>query len=122
MIMHMAYELGTYRKPGKPDRIARTPSQAVQLHWDGYKHVKTENPSEQSDVEIVDLAAKLKAEAEAAKARRQDEVKAPPELTEAEMAKIPGVENAEVVDKTDEGTKSPTPSEDPKPQRPPRRP
>jgi hypothetical protein len=39
----MAYELGTYRKPGKPDRNARTPSEAVSAVWDGFTHVKSED-------------------------------------------------------------------------------
>jgi hypothetical protein len=39
----MAHELGTYRKPGKPDRTARTRAQAVEYIWDGFKHVKTED-------------------------------------------------------------------------------
>lgn len=76
----MAYELGTYRKPGKPDRIARTPSEAVQLHWDGYKHVKPEPAADET-------------------------VAAPPELTEAEMAKRPEAKDAEVVDLTNEQPK-----------------
>ena len=73
----MAYELGTYRKPGKPDRTARTPSEAVQFTWDGFKHVTPEQPADET-------------------------VAAPPELTEAEMAKQPEAKDAEVVDLTEQ--------------------
>lgn len=75
----MAYEPKLYRKPGKPDRIARTASDAVQLVWDGYKHVKTEEPASVSEVVV-------------------------PQLTEEEMAKLPDAKDAEVVDLTDDGT------------------
>jgi hypothetical protein len=89
----MAYELGTYRKPGKPDRTARTPSEAVQLTWDGYQHVKAEDAP----------APKVKERSADAKNA------APPELTEAEMAKLPEAKDAEVVDLTNEQPKPRSP-------------
>lgn len=61
----MAYELGIYRKPGKPDRTARTPSEAVQLTWDGYKHVKSEDaPAPEVESEQVEADAPPATDAE----------------------------------------------------------
>lgn len=61
----MAHELGLYRKPGKPDRTARTPSEAVQYTWDGYKHVKAEDaPSSEVQSEQVEASAPPATDAE----------------------------------------------------------
>jgi hypothetical protein len=73
----MAYELGTYRKPGKPDRHARTASEAVQHVWDGFKHVKAED-AEAPEVkeEKVDASASAPSAAEKAAADKADAEKA----------------------------------------------
>lgn len=91
--MHMAYELGTYRKPGRPDRTARTPAQAVQYVWDGFKHVKAEDAPAPEVTESNTGGGDQSADAKNA---------APPELTEAEMAKLPEAKDAEVVDLTEQ--------------------
>jgi hypothetical protein len=72
----MAYELGTYRKPGKPDRTARTPSEAVQFTWDGYKHVKSEDaPAPEVTEAKVDDTASAPTDAEKRAAAKAESAK-----------------------------------------------
>lgn len=77
----MAFESKVYSKPGKPDRTARTPSEKVQLEWDGYK-VKTEAKLAEVPAEPVENTApaptdqeKAAAEKAAAEAAKPAEVK-----------------------------------------------
>ena len=83
----MAYELGTYRKPGKPDRTARTPSEAVQLTWDGYQHVKAEDaPAPKVKERSADATASAPSDAErraAAKAEAQKPAAPKPQAPQA---------------------------------------
>lgn len=76
----MAYELGTYRKPGKPDRTARTPAEAVAAVWDGFTHVKSEDAPapEVKEEATVDATASAPSDAEKRAAAKAEQKPAGP--------------------------------------------
>lgn len=83
----MAHELGTYRKPGRHDRVARTPAEAVQAVWDGYKHVKSEAaPAEVNEDATVDATASAPSDAEKRAAAKAEQTKPKPQAPQAPQA------------------------------------
>lgn len=78
----MAFESKLFRKPGKPDRTARTPSEAVQFKWDGYKEVKAEDAPapevKEAEPAKADETASAPSDAEKAAANKADAEKPQP--------------------------------------------